>query len=47
MIMVVGSVGSGKSSFLNLLLAEIPITHGKCKIYGSTSYASQEPWVYY
>ncbi|XP_075236427.1 ATP-binding cassette sub-family C member 4-like [Lycorma delicatula] len=43
---VIGSVGSGKSSFLQLLLGEIAIIKGNIEIQGSVSYASQEAWVF-
>ncbi|XP_075236424.1 ATP-binding cassette sub-family C member 4-like [Lycorma delicatula] len=43
---VIGSVGSGKSSFLQLLLGEIAIVKGNIEIRGTVSYASQEAWVF-
>lgn len=43
---VVGSVGAGKSSLLQLLLKELPMSGGTLEINGTISYASQEPWLF-
>lgn len=43
---VVGPVGAGKSSFLNVLLGEVGIDQGEALVHGKVSYASQEPWVF-
>ncbi|XP_012261830.2 ATP-binding cassette sub-family C member 4-like [Athalia rosae] len=43
---IVGSVGSGKSSFLQLLLGELPVSQGQYHVNGTISYASQEPWLF-
>ncbi|XP_068155675.1 ATP-binding cassette sub-family C member 4 [Drosophila tropicalis] len=43
---VVGPVGAGKSSFLNVLLGEVGIDQGEALVHGKISYASQEPWVF-
>ncbi|KAH8258396.1 hypothetical protein KR038_011034 [Drosophila bunnanda] len=43
---VVGPVGAGKSSFLNVLLGEVGIDKGEAMVHGKVSYASQEPWVF-
>lgn len=43
---IIGPVGSGKSSFLQLLLGELKHTAGKIQIGGKISYASQEPWLF-
>lgn len=44
--MVVGRVGSGKSSLLLTLLGELPIACGQCHCNGRMSYAAQEPWLF-
>ncbi|XP_046836014.1 ATP-binding cassette sub-family C member 4 [Vespa crabro] len=43
---LVGPVGSGKSSFLQLILGELKISHGQVNIKGNISYASQESWLF-
>ncbi|KAF5275659.1 hypothetical protein FQA39_LY06771 [Lamprigera yunnana] len=43
---VIGSVGSGKSSFLQTILGELDIVEGNMELNGTISYASQEPWVF-
>lgn len=43
---VIGPVGAGKSSLLQLLLGELPIVDGGVIIQGELSYASQEPWLF-
>lgn len=43
---VVGSVGAGKSSLLQVLLKELPLTTGNMDVTGTVSYASQEPWLF-
>ncbi|XP_026323582.1 multidrug resistance-associated protein 4-like isoform X1 [Hyposmocoma kahamanoa] len=43
---VIGSVGSGKSSILQLLLNELRSTSGRVQLCGPLSYASQEPWLF-
>lgn len=43
---IIGPVGSGKSSLMQLLLGELPIGSGTVKMHGSLSYASQKPWLF-
>ena len=43
---VVGSVGSGKTCFLQALLNEIEKTCGSCILSGKSSYAPQESWCF-
>lgn len=43
---IVGPVGAGKSSLLQLLLGELVPKQGEILISGSLSYACQEPWLF-
>ncbi|XP_078033391.1 ATP-binding cassette sub-family C member 4 isoform X2 [Augochlora pura] len=43
---VVGSVGAGKSSFLQLILRELQQSRGDIRVNGDISYASQEAWLF-
>ncbi|EZA56728.1 Multidrug resistance-associated protein [Ooceraea biroi] len=43
---VVGSVGAGKSSFLQAILGELKPLTGQIYVGGKISYASQEPWLF-
>ncbi|KAK0158233.1 hypothetical protein PV328_009265 [Microctonus aethiopoides] len=43
---LVGPVGSGKSSLLQLILSELQVNHGHIAVNGKISYASQEPWLF-
>lgn len=43
--MVVGAVGSGKSSLLSCLLGEMPRVDGEVIIKGSLAYVPQEAWI--
>lgn len=46
LLVIVGRVGSGKSSILMTLLGELPIVSGDLIIDGKISYASQEAWIF-
>uniref|UniRef100_A0AAR5P3C7 Multidrug resistance-associated protein 4-like n=1 Tax=Dendroctonus ponderosae TaxID=77166 RepID=A0AAR5P3C7_DENPD len=43
---VVGPVGAGKSSLLQVILKELPLNSGTLEVVGNVSYASQEPWLF-
>uniref|UniRef100_A0A1B6L2F8 ABC transmembrane type-1 domain-containing protein n=1 Tax=Graphocephala atropunctata TaxID=36148 RepID=A0A1B6L2F8_9HEMI len=43
---LIGPVGSGKSSILQMILKELPLSNGFLHISGSLSYAAQEPWLF-
>ncbi|OXA60234.1 Multidrug resistance-associated protein 4 [Folsomia candida] len=46
LVMIVGPVGCGKSSFLQALLGELPISSGKCYIKGKITYSGQDPYIF-
>lgn len=46
LIGIVGAVGAGKSSLLQMILEELPLLSGSITVNGSISYACQEPWVF-
>ncbi|KAH0811148.1 hypothetical protein GEV33_011643 [Tenebrio molitor] len=46
LVAVVGVAGGGKSTLLQVMLKEIPISSGNLGVTGSLSYAPQEPWVF-
>lgn len=44
-MVIVGSVGSGKSSLLAALLREVPRLSGSACLQGSVAYTAQDPWI--
>ncbi|XP_066591156.1 probable multidrug resistance-associated protein lethal(2)03659 isoform X2 [Prorops nasuta] len=46
LVAVIGQVGSGKSSLLQVILRELSLTEGSLKTVGKMSYASQQPWIF-
>ncbi|XP_032678093.1 probable multidrug resistance-associated protein lethal(2)03659 isoform X2 [Odontomachus brunneus] len=46
LIAIVGQVGSGKSSLMNVILKELPLHTGTIKVNSKVAYASQEPWLF-
>ncbi|EPS71658.1 hypothetical protein M569_03101, partial [Genlisea aurea] len=45
MVVIVGEVGSGKSSLLSMILGETRLVNGSTFISGSKSYVPQIPWI--
>ncbi|XP_070538464.1 ATP-binding cassette sub-family C member 5-like [Ptychodera flava] len=43
---VCGSVGSGKSSLMSAILAQMQLTSGEVKIDGTMAYVSQQAWIF-
>lgn len=43
---IIGHVGSGKSSLLQVILKEMDIQAGSLVVRGSTAYTNQEPWIF-
>ncbi|KAF7309660.1 hypothetical protein MIND_00337100 [Mycena indigotica] len=42
---VMGRVGAGKTSLLSAIIGDMTRNEGKVKLYGSVSYAPQNPWI--
>lgn len=45
-IAIVGQVGSSKSSLLQAILQELPLTGGSIESRGRINYVSQQPWIF-
>ena len=45
LVMVIGQVGSGKSSLLSVLMGEVDRTAGHACVNGSVAYVPQKPWI--
>jgi len=45
-VAIIGPVGSGKSSFLQAILQELPLTSGSIESHGKINYVSQQPWIF-
>ncbi|KAF1324581.1 Abc transporter c family member 2, partial [Globisporangium splendens] len=45
LVMIVGTVGSGKSSFLSGILGEMSLLNGDLHVSGEISFVSQESWI--
>jgi ATP-binding cassette subfamily C (CFTR/MRP) protein 4 len=46
LVIIVGAVGSGKSSMLSLLMSEISDSEDEVDVRGVISYSSQEAWIF-
>ncbi|KAL4462373.1 hypothetical protein ABPG72_003266 [Tetrahymena utriculariae] len=46
LVCIVGKVGSGKTSFLNCILQEVPFYKGQIKSKGQLAYVEQEPYIF-
>ena len=46
LVFVIGPVGSGKSTLIQVLLKELPLVCGSMGVNGTISYACQESWIF-
>ncbi|KAK0168435.1 hypothetical protein PV327_002235 [Microctonus hyperodae] len=46
LVAIVGPVGSGKSSLMNVILKELTLSRGKMSSPDKIAYASQDPWLF-
>jgi ATP-binding cassette subfamily C (CFTR/MRP) protein 1 len=45
LVVVIGEVGSGKTSLLSAVLGEMMARTGKSEVRGTIAYTQQEPWI--
>ncbi|KAF5303186.1 hypothetical protein FQA39_LY10099 [Lamprigera yunnana] len=45
-VALVGPVGCGKTTLLNVILKEVPLSEGSLSVKGKISYAAQQPWLF-
>ncbi|XP_076227568.1 putative multidrug resistance-associated protein lethal(2)03659 isoform X2 [Nomia melanderi] len=45
-IVVIGQIGSGKSSLLQAILRELPLEEGVLEVHGKISFADQQSWLF-
>uniref|UniRef100_A0A0U9HY04 Putative ABCC protein n=1 Tax=Chrysomela populi TaxID=154003 RepID=A0A0U9HY04_CHRPP len=46
LFLIVGSLGSGKSSLLKTIMGDYTLSQGQMSVEGKISYASEEPWLF-
>ncbi|XP_022166661.1 multidrug resistance-associated protein 4-like isoform X2 [Myzus persicae] len=46
LVAIIGPVGAGKSSLMQAILRELPLSEGRISVSGVVSYATQEPWLF-
>ncbi len=46
LVAIIGPAGSGKSSILQAMAGEIPVTNGKILVTGKIAYMPQDPWLF-
>jgi ATP-binding cassette subfamily C (CFTR/MRP) protein 4 len=46
LVAVIGKIGSGKSSLLNIILGELPLSQGEVIVKGTIAFVSQTAWLF-
>uniref|UniRef100_A0A2S2QEN8 Putative multidrug resistance-associated protein lethal n=1 Tax=Sipha flava TaxID=143950 RepID=A0A2S2QEN8_9HEMI len=46
LVAIIGPIGAGKSSLIQAILRELPLSEGRISVRGVVSYASQVPWLF-